>query len=131
MGVARWMISSALSLVVAQRLVRKLCPHCRHQAAESATVPASLWPRPLPRWQATGCERCYHGFYGRVALFEVLEVDATLRHAIASGQPASEIELQSRQAGMTTLFQNGCLAVEQGQTCIEELVRVLGMPDGD
>jgi len=131
MGVARWMIASALSLVVAQRLVRKLCPHCRHLTAESALVPASLWPRPLPRWQATGCERCYHGFYGRVALFEVLAVDVARRHAIASGQPASEIELQSRQAGMTTLFQNGCLAVEQGQTCIEELVRVLGMPDGD
>ncbi|MFQ9623198.1 MAG: ATPase, T2SS/T4P/T4SS family [Enterobacteriaceae bacterium] len=45
MGVARWMISSALSLVVAQRLVRKLCPHCRRETGSSADVPHSLWPR--------------------------------------------------------------------------------------
>ncbi|WP_437889026.1 type II secretion system protein GspE [Phytobacter sp. V91] len=131
MGVARWIISSALSLVIAQRLVRKLCPHCRQQRPEKAAMPVSLWPRPLPRWQAIGCERCYHGFYGRVALFEVLEVDSALRQAIADGTPASKIEEQSRKAGMTTLFQNGCLAVEQGLTSIEEILRVLGMPDGD
>lgn len=97
---------------------------------ESAHVPPSLWPRPLPHWQASGCDRCYHGFYGRVALFEVLEVNSALRHAIAGGLPAAEIETLSRQAGMTTLFQNGCQAVESGLTSIEELVRVLGMPDG-
>ncbi|SQB26213.1 protein transport protein HofB [Citrobacter koseri] len=48
MGVARWMISSALTLVVAQRLVRKLCPYCRHIAAESVSLPAALWPTTLP-----------------------------------------------------------------------------------
>ncbi len=72
MGVARWMISSALSLVIAQRLVRKLCPHCRKLTTENTRLHGDLWPRPLPRWRAEGCERCYHGFYGRVALFEVL-----------------------------------------------------------
>ncbi|VTP15618.1 Type II secretion system protein E [Phytobacter ursingii] len=131
MGVARWMISSALSLVVAQRLVRKLCPHCRSRGHEDVNLPTALWPRSLPRWVSKGCERCYHGFYGRVALFEVLEIDGVLRQAIASGLPASDIEKQSRSAGMTTLFQNGCLAVEEGITTFEELVRVLGMPDGD
>ena len=63
--------------------------------------------------------------------FEVLEVDGELRQAIASGLPASDIERQSRSAGMMTLFQNGCMAVENGITTFEELVRVLGMPDGD
>ena len=131
MGVARWMISSALALVVAQRLVRKLCPYCRRREQEDVNLPVALWPRPLPRWVSDGCERCYHGFYGRMALFEVLEIDSELRQAIASGLPASDIERQSRAAGMTTLFQNGCLAVEKGLTTFEELVRVLGMPDGD
>jgi protein transport protein HofB len=74
MGIARWMISSALSLVIAQRLVRKLCPHCRRNAGSAADLPHSLWPRPLPRWQAAGCEHCYHGYHGRLALFEVLPV---------------------------------------------------------
>ncbi|HCI6415263.1 TPA: Flp pilus assembly complex ATPase component TadA, partial [Klebsiella quasipneumoniae subsp. quasipneumoniae] len=67
MGVARWMISSALSLVVAQRLVRKLCPHCRRDGGRPTEVPHSLWPRPLPGWLAVGCPQCYHGYYGRLA----------------------------------------------------------------
>lgn len=130
MGVARWMISSALSLVIAQRLVRQLCPHCRQETSDRAELPRTIWPRPLPRWQATGCDRCYHGFYGRVAIFEVLAIDSTLRHAIASGAGIEVIESSARQAGMTTLFEHGCMAVEKGLTTIEELVRVLGMPDG-
>ena len=131
MGVAPWMLASALSLVVAQRLVRKLCPHCRSKTPGDTLIPLSLWPRPLPLWQSTGCDQCYHGFYGRVALFEVLPVNKALRHAIAAGDAASDIQRKARQAGMTTLFESGCLAVEQGLTTQEELLRVLGMPHAD
>lgn len=131
MGVAPWMLASALTLVVAQRLVRKLCPHCRSKTPGDTLIPISLWPRPLPLWQSTGCDQCYHGFYGRVALFEVLPVNKALRHAIAAGDAASDIQRKARQAGMTTLFESGCLAVEQGLTTQEELLRVLGMPHAD
>lgn len=131
MGVARWMIASALSLVVAQRLVRKLCPHCRTRLPEDAHLPAGVWPRPLPRWQTAGCDQCYHGFYGRMALFEVLAINAGLRQAIACNQSVHEIEQCARQSGMVTLFESGCLAVEQGLTTLEELVRILGFPDGE
>lgn len=131
MGVAPWMLASALTLVVAQRLVRKLCPHCRSKTPGDTLIPTSLWPRPLPLWQSTGCDQCYHGFYGRVALFEVLPVNKALRHAIAAGDAASDIQRKARQAGMTTLFESGCLAVEQGLTTQEELLRVLGMPHAD
>ncbi|MFW7248968.1 type II secretion system protein GspE [Enterobacter sp. BNK-34] len=130
MGVARWMISSALSMVIAQRLVRRLCRHCCREASEHAELPRAVWSRPLPRWQPIGCERCYHGFYGRVAIFEVLAIDNALRQAIASGAGTEVIEASARQAGMISLFEHGCMAVEQGMTTIEELVRVLGMPDG-
>ncbi|MEW5285776.1 ATPase, T2SS/T4P/T4SS family, partial [Klebsiella michiganensis] len=131
MGVARWMISSALSLVVAQRLVRKLCPHCRQETGSSADVPHSLWPRALPRWQAPGCQHCYHGYYGRLALFELLPVTTALRQAITQGLSAGEIESLARESGMMTLFESGCLAVERGMTSLEEVVRVLGIPHGD
>ena len=130
MGVARWMISSALTMVIAQRLVRRLCPHCRRETRDQAQLPRSVWPRPLPRWQPTGCDRCYHGFYGRVAIFEVLAIDNALRQAIASGAGTDFIEASARQAGMVSLFEHGCRAVEQGLTTIEELLRVLGMPNG-
>lgn len=130
MGVARWMISSALSLVIAQRLVRRLCPHCRQQAEREVPLPGTLWPGPLPHWLPAGCDRCYHGFYGRVAIFEVMAISSDLRLAIARGAPVEEIEAHARQAGMMTLFEHGCMAVEEGKTTLEELVRVLGMPHG-
>lgn len=61
--------------------------------------------------------------------FEVLAIDTTLRQAIASGASIEVIEASARQAGMTSLFEQGCLAVEQGLTTLEELLRVLGMPN--
>ncbi|WP_434644147.1 type II secretion system protein GspE [Klebsiella sp. I138] len=130
MGVAGWMISSALSLVIAQRLVRKLCVHCRREVGKTLDIPYSLWPRQLPHWQATGCQHCYHGYYGRQALFELLPVNTALRQAIARGLSALEIESLAREAGMMTLFESGCQAVEQGLTNFEEVIRVLGIPHG-
>lgn len=130
MGVARWMISSALTLVLAQRLVRKLCPHCRRLADDSIQLPKALHAAPLPRWQAAGCDRCYQGFYGRTALFEVLPITPALRQRIASGTAAEDLECYAREEGMTSLFSSGCRAVEDGLTTFEELIRVLGMPHG-
>ncbi|MFX4171647.1 type II secretion system protein GspE, partial [Escherichia coli] len=131
MGVARWMLSSALTLVIAQRLVRKLCPHCRRQQGEPIHIPDNVWPSPLPHWQAPGCVHCYHGFYGRTALFEVLPITPVIRQLISANTDVESLEMHARQAGMRTLFENGCLAVEQGLTTFEELIRVLGMPHGE
>ncbi|POT55937.1 type II secretion system protein GspE [Citrobacter amalonaticus] len=128
MGVARWMISSALILVVAQRLVRKLCPHCRQATSDAIALPTAIWPAPLPRWQAPGCEHCHQGFYGRTALFEVLPITPALRQRIANDTDIETLETYAQQAGMRTLFDNGCLAVEKGLTTFEELIRILGMP---
>ncbi len=130
-GVARWMLSSALTLVIAQRLVRKLCPHCRRQQGEPIHIPVNVWPSPLPHWQAPGCVHCYHGFYGRTALFEVLPITPVIRQLISANTDVESLETHARQAGMCTLFENGCLAVEQGLTTFEELIRVLGMPHGE
>jgi Type II secretory pathway, ATPase PulE/Tfp pilus assembly pathway, ATPase PilB len=60
----------------------------------------------------------------------VLSIDSTLRQAIASGATIEVIEGSARQSGMTSLFEHGCMAVEEGLTTIEEVVRVMGMPDG-
>lgn len=130
MGVARWMISSALRLVVAQRLVRKLCPRCREKKGTESSLPQTIWPRALPHWQAVGCQHCYHGYLGRAAIFEILPLDNALRHAIAAGRGTAELMQTARLAGMTTLFENGCLAVERGLTTQEELLRVMGAPHG-
>lgn len=124
------MLASALNIIVAQRLVRKLCPHCKQQNPDDIILPLCVWATALPRWQAVGCDRCFGGYYGRSALFEVLLVDPTLQSAIIKGKPAHEIQALSRQQGMMTLFESGCRAVEQGLTTLEELYRVLGVPHG-
>ncbi|MCS2170296.1 type II secretion system protein GspE [Scandinavium sp. TWS1a] len=131
MGVARWMISSALLLVIAQRLVRRLCPHCCQQEGYHDSLPVSLWPKALPRWRAVGCEHCYHGYHGRIALFEVLTIMPSLKQAIVSGASPEDVQRLARDSGMMTLFEHGCKAVEQGQTTVEELLRVIGVPDGE
>ena len=121
-------MSSALLMVVAQRLVRRLCPHCRQTSPGEQPLPRSLWPRPLPHWTAPGCPHCYHGYQGRLALFELLPLTPTLRQGIVNGHSPAELMLHAREAGMKTLFENGCRAVEQGLTTQEELLRVLGLP---
>jgi protein transport protein HofB len=130
MGVERWMLASALNMIVAQRLVRKLCPHCKQRHPEDIILPTTLWASALPHWQPVGCERCYGGFYGRSALFEILLVDRSLQSAIIKGMVAQDLERLAQQHGMMTLFESGCLAVEQGLTTLEELYRVLGVPHG-
>lgn len=131
MGVARWMVASALLIVVAQRLVRRLCPHCRRQEGDSPLLPASLCSPPLPHWVSPGCHRCYHGYYGRVALFEVLSITPALKQAILSDASPESMMHSARASGMVTLLEHGCEAVRQGQTSAEELLRVIGIPHGE
>lgn len=88
----------------------------------------STWPRPLPDWKENGCERCYAGFYGRIALFEMLHITPELSRQIVAGAPASEIETLAHQQGMKSLFDHGLRAVEEGRTTLDEVYRVLGMP---
>ncbi|WP_202301183.1 type II secretion system protein GspE [Dryocola clanedunensis] len=130
MGIARWLLGSALQLVIAQRLIRKLCPHCKRRGTHEHILPQSTWPEPLPDWQAVGCERCYGGYYGRTALFEILPVNNALRVALTRGAQMHELEEIARQHGMVSLFENGCMAVSQELTTLEEVYRVLGVPHG-
>lgn len=129
MSIPRWMIASAVNIIVAQRLVRKLCPHCKKFSDPPIKLPGHLWPSTLPNWIPAGCERCYGGYYGRTALFEIMPVSASLRAAITNGESASKIESLARKQGMRTLFESGCLAVKNGHTTLEEVYRVLGVPN--
>ena len=128
MGIARWQIACTLELIVAQRLVRRLCSHCRQPAAETLILSQTLSPEPVTHWHAVGCERCYGGYYDRLALFELMPIGATLRQAILAGETAHMLEQRCRQQGMQTLLESGISAVSQGLTTAHELWRVLGLP---
>lgn len=128
MGIARWQIACTLELIIAQRLVRRLCIHCRTPAPDALALPESLASEPVSYWHAVGCERCYDGYYDRLALFELMPINETLRQAILTGDTTHALKQRCRQLGMQTLLESGINAIKQGLTTPDELWRVLGMP---
>jgi len=129
-GIPGYQLASALKLVMAQRLVRRLCPHCRQPAEALAHFPQDIWPGTVQNWQAVGCERCYSGFYGRLALFELLPINARLQNAIAADS-AHEVLLNIiRQQNINSLFVEGLHSVNKGDTTLAELNRIVGNDDG-
>lgn len=130
MGVPGYMLASALRLVVAQRLVRKLCPHCRQPAEALAHFPDRIWPGTVQNWRAVGCDRCFSGYYGRLALFEMLPISPPLQNALAQDASPEALAKIAIQQGMDPLFVNGLHCVNRGDTTLEELTRVTGGCDG-
>ncbi|MBE5251271.1 MAG: type II secretion system protein GspE [Enterobacterales bacterium endosymbiont of Blomia tropicalis] len=130
MGIPGYLLGPALRLIIAQRLVRRLCPHCRQPAQAVAHYPAELWPGTLQTWRAPGCDHCFSGYFGRLALFELLPVTAKLQNAIAAEMPLDSLLALAKQQGMRTLLAAGLEAVSRGDTSLEEMQRVIGLDDG-
>lgn len=130
MGIPGYLLGSALRLIVAQRLVRRLCPYCRQPAQAVAHYPSELWPGTLQTWRAPGCDHCFSGYFGRLALFELLPVTAKLQNAIAVEMPLDSLLALAKQQGMRSLLAAGLEAVSRGDTSLEEMQRVIGLDDG-
>jgi type IV pilus assembly protein PilB len=131
MGVPSYLVSAAFTCVVSQRLVRRLCPHCRKQK----TVRASTWEKlglgPAPRkqfkvYEAVGCTRCFGtGYLGRMGLFEVLALDEEMADMIDEGAPVRELRAAARVAGVESVREDGVRKVLAGETSVAELVRAI------
>lgn len=129
-GIPGYLLASALRLIIAQRLVRRLCPHCREPAEALAHFPPDIWPGTVQNWRAPGCDRCYSGFYGRLALFELLPITAKLQNAIAADSPQETLLEIARQQNINSLFIEGLHSVNRGETTLAELNRIVGTDDG-
>jgi protein transport protein HofB len=127
MGIPGYLLASALRLVIAQRLVRRLCPRCRSPAEKIDGLPARLWPGSLQNWQATGCDHCFSGYYGRLALFELLPINADLQAAIAADAGSEALIALAQRQNLTSLLASGFHAVHQGETSLAEVYRVIGI----
>ncbi|HXE71780.1 MAG TPA: GspE/PulE family protein [Candidatus Nitrosotenuis sp.] len=133
MGVAPYETASSLLGVTAQRLVRRICPHCQVEV----TPPASLLdylaeatgsPLPGRYWQGQGCELCAStGFQGRCGLFEILSLSAAVKDLLFRGAPETEVEKAARREGMHTLLEDGLLKVAAGITSLSEVMRVVSI----
>lgn len=133
-GLERYLLASTVSGVMAQRLVRRLCPHCSRLYAETGGLPTKLkmaipdgltvdWSRSR---EAVGCEACGGtGYRGRTTLSELLVVDDDIRQAIGrrSGDQRS-LENLARAVGFRNLYENGLIKVAHGETTLDEVLRV-------
>ena len=126
MGVPAYLLAAALTGVVAQRLVRRLCPHCREPSEEALPAWAEGASSIGRLWRAAGCTACGGtGFSGRLALQELLVVDAALQQAIVHRAGLEEMRELAKRQGMRTLAEDGIEKALQGRTTISEVVRVL------
>ena len=128
MGVEPYLVASSLEAVLAQRLVRVLCQHCK-QADPSPTAQAFKARLGIPAsatiYRSVGCRECRHtGFYGRHAIFEWMDTDSEIRQLLLKNASTDEIRDTARRAGMRTLAEDGWRLVQLGITTVEEVLSV-------
>jgi general secretion pathway protein E len=112
MGIEPFLLSSSLLGVMAQRLVRKLCPYCKKQDSNG-------------QWVAVGCDRCGHtGYHGRMGVYELLETNEKIRAQIHNRVSEADIRDTALKSGMKTMRDDGERWVREGVTTEAELVRV-------
>ncbi|MDY2984622.1 MAG: GspE/PulE family protein [Synergistes jonesii] len=124
MGVEPYLIAGSLLGVVAQRLVRRICPHCKKEIETSGIV---LKGGVTKAWRGEGCDYCGgSGYRGRFGLYEQFDVTPEIQEAISRGAPAHELRELARKGGFATLLELGLRAVSGGETTPEEMLRVVG-----
>lgn len=130
LGIHDGFLADALSGVIAQRLVRRLCPHCRRPYMIDAKEASRLGLKEgTTLFRAAGCERCGgRGTVGRTAVHEVLEVSDRIRDSIRKGCSASELAFLAREDGMKTLRENAEALLLSGEIDKTEYCRVCGIP---
>jgi len=129
MGVEPFLISSTVSAVLAQRLLRRICPHCKTTYRPSAALLSSegidagrVAGRPF--YRGTGCVHCHNtGYLGRLGIFEWLPMTETIREQVLSGAPIWALRKTAIDQGMCTLREDGLRAVLDGETTLDELLR--------
>jgi type IV pilus assembly protein PilB len=130
MGVEPYNFVSALNCILAQRLVRQICPHCRAPIVYDDTylIESGLKPedwRDVTFYEGPGCFECGGtGFRGRSAITELLDLSEKIRDLILDKRPSSEIKKQAREEGMTSLRESAIEKVREGSTTLREINKV-------
>lgn len=139
LGIEPFLLASTLEIVIAQRLVRKICAHCRYSISakqalgalksKDAPVVARHFTPGETLYSGKGCAVCSNsGYLGRQALFEFIEVTPAMQELILTSPSTREIAELSRKQGSTTMFEDGITKAKNGVTSIEEVLRVVRPP---
>jgi type IV pilus assembly protein PilB len=145
LGIKPAIIAPAINAIIAQRLVRKLCPHCKEQykpAQETVQIIKEMLSLISPKaeieipkevdylWRSKGCAKCKGlGYKGRLGIFEVMTVNEEIKKMIETMSTEEEIRSASLENGLITYEQDGILKALQGETSLEEVQRVAGRGD--
>jgi type IV pilus assembly protein PilB len=127
MGIEAFLTASAVDCVVAQRLARKLCTHCKRRTVipEAAIAEAGLRGTELEAYEPVGCGRCNQsGYKGRVGIYSVMAMSERIKEMAVAQLPEAEIAATAREEGMLTLREDGVGKVRSGLTSLEEVLRV-------
>ena len=129
-GIESYKIAAAIKGVVAQRLLRRLCPHCRELMTEPTAERLKKWfPEGATVYRPVGCPECSNtGYRGRLAVMEVLISSPEIERRIAANESSERIAEGARDAGMRGLWESGVQHVHRGTTSVDELLRVLEAP---
>ena len=132
-GVEAYKIAASLRGVVAQRLMRKLCPTCKEVWMEAPAERLRRWiPKGTPLYRAGGCPDCaMTGYRGRFSILEILTMTAELERRIAAGEAADRIAEAARRGGMKSLWDSGLAHVTRGESTLDELTRVVDIPSDE
>jgi len=125
MGIEPFLVSSAVDCIVAQRLVRMLCPHCKRQQQLSEQVLAEHGLSGASVYEPVGCSRCSgSGYRGRLALYEVMSVSERIRAMILERASVDDMVAVAQQEGMKRLREDGLARVRDGSTSVAEIERI-------
>ena len=131
MGIDSTLLASSLNLIVAQRLVRRLCPSCKvEDELDAETIERFDVPEGVTLYKPKGCERCMNvGYRGRIGVHEVLYINDRLREMVARGVSDRDLLLAAREEGMFTLFEDGFAKALKGLTSLKEVLRMATPPE--
>ena len=135
MGVEPFLVATPLKGLQAQRLVRRLCPHCAKPASQvlpAIAEEAGRWAARVlgdgeaPAWrEAVGCPECQHtGYRGRIGIYELVPVDEAMQQAVVSGASHQQLRAMARERGYRFLREDGLIKAWQGLTSVDEVLRV-------
>ncbi|MBD3237890.1 MAG: type IV-A pilus assembly ATPase PilB [Candidatus Eisenbacteria bacterium] len=130
MGVEPFLVASSVNLILAQRLVRRLCENCRKPMAwteelcQRLQIPMEAEDEKVTLYEPVGCDVCHNtGYKGRLGVYEVLPISPTIRQMILKAEPTSAIKRQAIEEGMLTLRMDGLLKLKSGVTSAEEVLK--------
>ncbi|MBL4743619.1 MAG: type IV-A pilus assembly ATPase PilB [Cycloclasticus sp.] len=129
MGIPPYNVASAVLLIMAQRLARKLCDKCKQQEElpKELLIKEGFTPedaKNLKTYKAIGCDHCVNGYKGRVGIFQVMPISEDMEKLIIKGGSTKDLEKQSADEGISTLRESGLVKIKAGVTSIEEINRI-------